>query len=200
MKNYRVVDKKEPRFRVSKYRYMPINKEFFEDFKKDNPNIRMDFITFREIIIAINEEYVNFVIENRDGVFLPKGLGRLYLGLYPRKERRKLDHSDGKVEQVFQAFETGGFEGKIMWCWDNVKYKTDNVNYFSFIGYRNFKTRASQAFINNPELYIRDVKRVKKEEYLKRKENARTQINSPICDKPSEDGEQGSECGFEVDQ
>lgn len=198
MRNYIHVDKKEPRFRVSKYRFQSINREMFAEFEQKHPNIKMDYLTFKDIIMAINQEIVNLVIDNRDGVFLPKGMGRLYLGLYPFKVAKKIEEN-GKIKKVLLDFQIGNSQGKIMWSWSNVKYRTDNLNYFSFIGHRDFKTRASHAFINNPERYVRDIKSIRKEEILKRKEYGRTKINSQICDQPIEDAIESSEWGFETD-
>ena len=198
MRDYKEVDKKQPRFRVSKYRFNPLNRELFDRFKEANPSLKIDYQTFKNIITEVNLEIVRLVITEREGVFLPKSMGRLYLGLYPPATRKK-ELVDGKIKQVFHNFDTSSFEGKIMWGWDGVRYKIDNIMFYCFIGHRDFKKRASQGFTETPYLYVRENKYIVKEEYRRKDRNARAQINSQVGDQPSEDTEQSSEFGFALD-
>lgn len=191
MRTYRISDRKEPRFRVSKFRYTVLNRELYDKFKQQNPNIKIDYITFKEIVITINQEIVNFVIDNKEGVFLPANMGRIHLGLYPPKERpsnAEVIQNEG-IQATHFNFDSNGFVGKIIWLSGDTQYKTENTKFYGFIGHRDFKTRASQGFRNNPELYIRPATMIKAHEHYKRINNERNKINSQSSDQPSEDTE-----------
>lgn len=202
MKTYRKTDRRAPRFRVAKYRYTALNKELFDRFKEANPNVKMDYLFFKDTILSINEEIVNFVMDNREGVFLPSGMGRVYLGLFPPKERplRVETIRNEGIHATHFNFDSNGFMGKIIWLFDDTRYKTENLKYYGFIGYRTFKNRASNAFRTEPGRYVREANMIRSHEFFKRKKNERNEINSEIGNQPSEDTEQGDECGFETNQ
>lgn len=194
MRRYRIVDKTAPRFRLSKFRYTVLNRELFDKFKEKYPNIKMDYLVFKDIVCAINEEFISYVINNKEGVFLPCGMGKIYLCMYPPKERYLNDvvKREQGIHSTHFNFHSSDFVGKITWIMDGVKYKTDNTEFYGFIGHRNFKTRASNAFKTQPELYIREARMIRAHEHYKRKNNERAKANSEISDQPSEDAEQGS--------
>lgn len=168
MKMYKIVDKKAPRFRRSKYRYNIINKElhrkFVEQFDTD-----IDWATFKAIAEKINLEIREVALNNREGVILPEQMGNIWLGLFKSKERMiNQPHMRTTGEHAtYFSFETSGLQGKICWDFHNVKYKVKNYPYWGFVGHRNFKEKASDNFLEAPELYSRIPGIEKKEEYLK---------------------------------
>lgn len=65
-------------------RHSSLNKNLFKKFKKTYPNIKIDWETFKEIIIRGNEIFREGFLENREGVVLPEGLGKLFIGAYEK--------------------------------------------------------------------------------------------------------------------
>lgn len=183
---YKKVDLTAPRFRISKYRYIALNQELFARFLEEHKNIQIDWSTFRNLIIAINEEFVDEVINNRDGVVLPKGLGRMYMCMF--KPTKKLDYSPG----LAQSLASDGLLGKIAWTHRDTRYKIDNARFYSFTAHRTFKRAAAHEFKTRPEFYIFESKITSKEENIKRINSERLKTNSQISDQPSEDTEQVS--------
>lgn len=169
MKRYKIVDKKAPRFRRSKYRYNVINKDLHQRFVEET-NIDIEWELFKEINKYINLEIRDTAIKSRNGVILPKQMGNIWLGLFKMKERPLNEpyiRNTGNHATYF-SFETSGLQGKICWDFNNVKYKVRNYTYWGFVGHRDFKTMASHNFLENPELYTKINSIVKREEIFKK--------------------------------
>lgn len=168
MKRYKIVDKKAPRYRRSKYRYNIINKDLHKRFVEET-SIDIDWEFFKVINEYINTEIRDVTLNSRDGVILPKQMGNIWLGLFKMKERPLNEpyiRNTGNHATYF-SFETSGLQGKICWDFDKVKYKVKNYPYWGFMAHRDFKTKASHNFLENPELYSRINAIIKKEEKLK---------------------------------
>lgn len=193
MRRYKEVDKKAPRFRVSKYRYTPLNRELFDKFKEAHPNIKMDYLTFKDIVCNINQEYVNYALKERDGVFLPCGLGRIYLCMFPPVKRLKDKERIREAGYSIFNFDSSGFVGKISWKHADARYKVDNIRFYGFVAHRDFKKGASNGFKNTPERYPVEISLIRAYETYKLKNIERIKTNSQISDQPGEDTEQGCE-------
>lgn len=173
MKRYKVIDKKAPRYRISKYRYNVLNPDLFEEFKEQNPDIEIDWKDFKTIVGAISEEYIDHVTNNRDGALLPAQLGKLWCGLFPaRKLDTRVEKAPGFM-YINYALLTG-MVGKICWDFNNVTYRVKNYPFYGFIGHRGFKVKASTSFKEQPEVFrsnipskdeVRKTKILKKLEY-----------------------------------
>lgn len=189
-KVYKQCDRKAPRFRKTKWRYDIINKDLYNRFLKLNEGFHIEYDDFHLINEMINIEIRKYAVENREGIILPKGLGRIWLGLFPAKRNRLLE--TGVIDYNFN---TGGFKGKICWDFDFVKYRIENGEYYGFNAHRDFKQQVSKRFNANPSLYMRIDSTIKKGQgYKKRKleENERDRLNAQISDQSGEDNSQGS--------
>lgn len=191
---YKPVDKKEPRFRMSKYRHIPLQRDMYQRFKEKYPNLKVDYNLFKNIVYSINDKYIDVAITERDGVYLPCGMGRLQLRMFKLspgvRQPDKLASDLTSTRVTHFDFHSDSFVGKIIWSLTGVKYnKTKNTKFYCFLGHRTFKNKASSCFKTHPEFYKRDYTVVADQEYRKRPENARTQINSQISNQPSEDSE-----------
>lgn len=156
MQRYKIVDKKAPRFRRSKFRYNLVNKDLWKRFI-DETGIDVSWDEFRDINASIGLEITNMAIEERDGVILPEQMGNIWLGLF-KMATRPLNEQHMRTtgeHATFFSFETFGLQGKICWDFDNCRYKVKNYPYWGFVGHRDFKTKASHNFKENPELYKR---------------------------------------------
>lgn len=189
MKEYIPIDRKEPRFRLSKYRYIVLNRDLFDRFKKENPNLKMDYIVFKDIIGAISERYVDLAIQERDGIYLPAGMGKIQLCMFKVGERQENSYLSKQIGKRITHFDlhSDSMVGKIIWCMDGVKYKTDNTRYYAFFGHRTFKNKASHAFRTVPEFYAREYKMIRKYEFRKLATHyARIEADDQSGDQPGE--------------
>ena len=84
---------KAPRARCE--RYVCLNKEMFKKFKKLYPHINIDWKTFKKIIIRGNEIFREGFLNNREGVVLPQGFGKLFIGAYEKSPHK--NYYDWKV-------------------------------------------------------------------------------------------------------
>jgi hypothetical protein len=172
-------DIKAPRFRTQKWRYSFINRELYEEFLKENPKYHIEYEDFKLINSKINEEIIDLTINNREGVTLPKGMGRFCIGLFPTKNN----------------LNSGDMRGKIMWDFKYNRYKIRHKVYYGFVAHRTFKRTVSKALGENYGMYlkIRTIQ-VAHERYKIRKliKSERNKLNNQVCDQPSEDTTQGS--------
>ena len=169
MKLYKIVDRKAPRYRRAKHRYNLINKDLWAKFVTET-GIKLSWEQFKEISQEINTEARNLALENREGVMLPEQMGHLWMGLFPAKERilnEPYARNTGNHATHF-SFETFGMQGKIVWEFTRkVRYKVKNHQFWGFIAHRDFKTKASNNFKDNPELYRRINLMIRNTEYYK---------------------------------
>lgn len=184
--NNRKPNLKAPRFRLR--RYSIVNTELHKQFLIENPNIHIDYLDFKFIIEQINLEIIQQVLDNREGVLLPKGLGRIWIGLFLPKDNKK-------ARSAIKQNPFDKTEGKICWNFDYVKYKIKEGDFYGFMAHRNFKRTTSKALVNNPELYARIAsitRRTENYKKIKLEEIEHNGLNNQGGDKSSEDTEQSS--------
>lgn len=183
MKYYKKTDKTRPRFRISKYRYNLINKDLHKSFV-EKTGIKMTWKEFKDIAGAISDEYVKIAIEERDGVALAKGMGNVYLALYPFS-REAVEYLRTKATEDMYHHFFKEFDGKVTWDFRCLKYRVKNRMYWSFKPHRNFKTAAHHAFLEQPERYKRvrtherNMGRIKIQKLLKDEYNIIERGNQP---------------------
>lgn len=185
---YKEPDRKGPRFRATSWRYNLMNRDLYKRFLEENPSIDISYNDFKFIFKQINVEIIDQSINNREGIILPKGLGRIWIGLFP------------PLKMPAGADIFSDMTGKICWDFDFVKYSIDNPQFYGFIAHRSFKNRVSSALRYTPERYIRINKIIQAHENRKKRkleQDESDRLNNKICYQSSEDTEQSSECGFE---
>lgn len=200
-----MVDRTAPRFRASKYRYNLINNELYEKFRETHPNIVISWKDFKKINETINETYVEEILANREGAVLPEQMGRVWLGLFPAKERILNEPYVRETGEhaTFFSFHSNGMQGKIVWDFSLVKYKVENRHFYGFSAHRSFKTAASKCFISNPELYSRIFSIVAASEAhknLKNNRDERNRLNNTSGDNTGQNTTQDGERGLASDQ
>lgn len=191
MKVYKIIDPTEPRFRISKYRHIVINRTLWERYNEESEQ-KIDYETFKKIGEEISKEIVNIAISERDGVVLPERMGRIWLGLFktknPFSDKEVLRNHGLDVKRF--SFETNGFQGKIVWDFNNIRYKFRDHEFYSFEAHRSFKTISSHNFKNNPELFVR--KDLSKSEKGKRQKLEQDELNRRGSNKSDQDTNEGS--------
>ena len=120
------------------------------DFKKLYPEYgSMTITTFNAIIKQFNNDIVDTVIDNRDGVRLPERLGLLQVMTFPKPKKKLIDF--GKSNETGQIHYHGNWEtdnkiGKITFrnTLDGYSYK--NCRFWGLIPSRFFKKTMSGVF------------------------------------------------------
>jgi hypothetical protein len=166
-------DLNAPRFRYSGLRV--ITEEFVDNFRKKNPAYKdITLGEFKSIVKKFNETLWREVIENRDGIQLPEGLGYLFIGTcQPSTKRTNYDFTNStKYNKAIQNrnWETDGKVAKIFyWSWAE-KYHYKNREVWGFTACRNFKRAVSKEYPLNWTMYhIVDPKKKIREQFKKQR-------------------------------
>jgi hypothetical protein len=162
-KVFRTPDVTAPRFRQSGHNIM--DKEFFKNFKEKYPKYKDLEPSFIKMIIKkFNETFWETVIETRDGVQLPEGIGSIFIGTCKRAKGSNIDYAKSKKYGVSVSntnWETDGKLAKIFYTSYASKYKFEFRECWSFRACRNFKRAVAKTYPENWTLYI-EVDPVKK--------------------------------------
>lgn len=132
--SFKAPDITAPRFKI---RSKPvIDKDFLDKFRKRFPeNRNIKHTTFSRIMIAVHEEIVQGIIENRDGIELPEGLGFLFIANCQKSKKQNIDFKASKLagEKVLhQNWESDNRLMKIMFSNGAAKYKLPNKQVWAF--------------------------------------------------------------------
>jgi hypothetical protein len=139
-------------------RYNPVDTTFYKRFRKKFP--QHNALTNRElrtIINAYNNKIWENVLEHRDGVELPEGLGYIFIGSC--QESKKFNTNYGvslKTNSVVghKNFESDNFVAKIFYTNYANKYKFKNRDIWAFKGCRNFTRAVAQIYPENWKKYV----------------------------------------------
>lgn len=178
---------KKPDLKAPRFRYNGANvvtEEFLERFKTKYPvyaDITMS--EFNMIVKAFNEALWKEVIEYRDGVQLPEGLGQLFIGTcQPATKRTNYDFVNSlKHNQTVKNrnWETDGKIAKIFyWSWAE-KYHYKHREVWGFVACRNFKRAVAKEYPLNWTMYhVVDPRTKRREQFNKMvgKEKVKQQV------------------------
>lgn len=149
-------DLKAPRFRLQTYEI--VSNEFVKKFKEKFP--KYAHLSIREIkkyIKAVNEEFYKTVIDERDGVELPEGVGIIFIGTCQTPIKKNISFEKSfkyGVELTNTNLATDGKLAKIVFTSFNARYKFSNREYWSFVACRNFKRSVARTYPDNWNMYI----------------------------------------------
>ncbi len=156
MQPIRKPDLNAPRFRkpVTKTVTAKTLKAFKEKHKGyDN----VDYETFKSIIAKHCEKIWNTVINTRDGIELPEGIGYIFIGACPARKKQVVDYKKSfecgyKVSTM--NWETDGTIGKIFFSNYNVKYKIRDREIWAFNPVRQFKREFAKVYPEKWKMYL----------------------------------------------
>ena len=155
-KEFRKPDVKAPRFRQSGTNV--IDKQFFEKFREKYPKYKdISDTQIREIIKSFNELLWETVIETRDGVQLPEGIGYIFIGTCNAPKSNNIDYAKSKkygVSVSNKNWETDGKLAKIFYSSYASKYKFAFRECWKFVACRNFKRGVAKTYPENWTIYI----------------------------------------------
>lgn len=156
-KKYNLPDVKAPRFRQNGFSVL--TKKFFDNFKTKYPKHKdMSESEIRNIIKRFNELMWENVIEYRDGVQFPEGIGTLFIATCENAKSKNVDHVKSKKYGVAVSntnWETDGKLAKIFYTSYASKYKFEFRECWGFRACRNFKRAVAKAYPENWTMYIK---------------------------------------------
>lgn len=155
-KQFKKPDLKAPRFRPDVYQVM--NQELFDSFREKHPRYKnMTDAQLRKIGKTFNTMLWETVIDTRDGVQLPEGLGYIFIGTCKASKKKNVDyaksHKYGKM--VTQTnWDTDGKLAKIFYTNYANKYKFINRECWRFQASRTFKRTVAKTYPENWPVYV----------------------------------------------
>jgi hypothetical protein len=156
MLNFRKPDLSAVRYRVKRQNI--INDEYKTAFEKKHPNCKnFSRKELKKIITLFNTRLWQKVIEHRDGIELPEGLGNVFVGSCPRVEKENIDYGKSikyGTKVTHKNYDTDGHVSKIFYTNYNVKYKIQDRKLWGFNACRYFKRAVTQAFKEDFKKYI----------------------------------------------
>jgi hypothetical protein len=156
-KPYKAPDLNAPRYREKIFSIL--NAKLLKEFKEKYPKYKdLDITTFKEIVKDFNEEVWKQVIEHRDGVELPEGIGFLFIASTPAsKHKNNINFSESAKLGVTvhnTNLKTDNRLAKIMYSNYHAKYRFAFRDVWGFQGVRQFKRAVAQTFPDNYNRYV----------------------------------------------
>lgn len=155
-KSFKKPDLNGPRFRKEVYNIF--NPDFFKSFKDKYPKYKdLSEKDIREVIKKFNVLFWETVIDKRDGVQFPEGLGYLFIGTCQTSKKSNVDFGKSSKYGVTVTNNNWGTDGKlakIFYTNYASKYKFMNRECWAFIGCRNFKRHVARTYPENWTIYV----------------------------------------------
>jgi hypothetical protein len=156
MKEIRKPNLNGPRFREKRISILTAKtlKKFKEKYPEyDSLSLRM----FKDIIMTFNSLIVDGIIDNRNGVELPEGLGYIFMGTCPSPRKKNIDYKKSLnygVETTHKNWDSDNKLLKIFYTNYNTKYPFKNKAVWGFKARKEFRKAASEAYKDNWTKYI----------------------------------------------
>ncbi len=138
-----------PRYRQSCARLL--NADTYQIFLDKHPEEKdCDVDTFKKVVKAFNGFLWKGVIDNRDGVELPDGLGNIFIGSC--KTPRKTENVDVNttiklgVKVINRNLATDGYLAKIFYSNHHNRFRFKYRNFWKFKGVKPFTQATSKAY------------------------------------------------------
>jgi len=163
-KQFKKPDLNAPRFREKCIYVLTI--ELFNKFKAKFPEYNITYKEFRTIVRTYNTQLTEGVIDNRDGVELPEGLGYIFIGSCPQMSKRvNIDYKKSSQYGIITTHRNWESDNKVMKIFftnNHVKYKLKNKQIWHFAANRDFKRKASKNYVEdwNKYIYINNNKKI----------------------------------------
>jgi len=153
---YKKPDLNAPRFRPGRINIL--KRTLYEAFIKKYPKYKdVDLKTFKSIIRTFNENLYQGIIQNRDGVELPEGLGYIFMGTCPAAKKKNIDREKSLkygVATSHQNWDSDSNLLKIFYTNQKTKYPLQNKQVWAFKAVKQFRKAASDAYKENWPKYI----------------------------------------------
>jgi len=132
--------------------------DYLKAFKKRYPEYKdLTSREFRDIIKTFNMNLVDCVLENRNGVELPEGLGYIFIGTCPPAKKKNVDYKKsiefGTVA-LFKNWDSDNRLMKIFYTNRNTKFPFLHREVWSFKAGKEFRHKASVQYRENWAKYV----------------------------------------------
>jgi hypothetical protein len=155
-RSYRTPDLNAPRFRPKRTNLL--KRSLYEAFIEKYPKYKdVSLETFKEIIRTFNQELYMGIINNRDGVTLPEGLGFIFMGTCPAAKKVNVDRAKSKEFGILAQHQNWDSDNnllKIFYTNHTSRYPLQNKQVWAFKAVRQFRKAASDAYKKNWQMYI----------------------------------------------
>ena len=185
MKSIRKPDLNAPRFRNKASTLMVL--DTLEKFKEKYPKYQhITMATFKKIIMTFNGNLTEGIIENRNGVQLPDGLGYIFMGSCPKAKKENINYKKSLefgIRTNHKNWDSDNRLLKIFYTNRTSKYPFRNKQVWAFQAVRQFKRAASAAFVEDWTKYI-EVTATQKvsgifDRYRKKEQHQNLKVNIP---------------------
>jgi hypothetical protein len=149
-------DLKGPRFRNK--RISVLTRKTLKQFQEKYPEYKdLSLKEFKGIVMTFNAEIVQGILDNRDGIELPEGLGFIFMGSCPPAKKKNVDYSKSLkygIETSHKNWDSDNKLLKIFYTNHTTKYPFTNKQVWSFKASKPFRKMASDMFKENWAMYI----------------------------------------------
>lgn len=157
MGNFRKPDVKAPRFRAN--RTGLLNANFCKLFRKKFPKYAdLSDDQIKEIVRVFNTQLWKGVIEYRDGIELPEGLGNVFVGTCSSPKIRYNSDFGASIKNDIltriKNYESDGHIAKVFYTNYATKYLFAYREFWEFKGDRDFTRTVSKEYRENWKKYI----------------------------------------------
>lgn len=156
MKEIRKPDLNAPRFRSKRISILTV--KTLKALKKKYPEYsNLSLKEFKEIIMTFNNKLAEGIIDNRNGIELPDGLGFLFMGTCPPTKKKNIDYKKSHqygVETSHRNWDSDNKLLKIFYTNRNSKHPFENKQVWSFKAVKQFRQKASEAYKTDWAKYI----------------------------------------------
>ena len=163
MKNsFKQPDLNGPRFRPKSKNIL--TKNLYERFLSKYPEYKdLSAEDFKKIITTFNGKICEGIIDNRNGVELPDGLGYLFIGTCPPAKKKNIDIGKSRkygVATTHKNWDSDNNLMKIFYTNHASRYPFQNKQVWAFKGVKQFRKAASDAYkVEWPKYIVVDDKR-----------------------------------------
>jgi nucleoid DNA-binding protein len=167
MNQFKKPDFSKPRCRPK--RLEVDGKEFYKALLEKVPEAsKLSHLEVRNLIKQFNETVLQNIVDNREGVELPQGLGYIFIGSCKVK-KECVDYGKSikyGIRVTHKNWNTEGYLSKIFYSNCSVKYKIQDNNLWVFKAARKLKNEVSKAFSENWNKYIHIDESTKLSKYI----------------------------------
>ena len=148
MKEIKKPNVKGPRFREGFKTLLSL--QTLDAFKQKYPEYAdLSLAEFKKIVMTFNKCLCQEIIDNRNGIELPEGLGFIFMGTCQKAKRKNIDFPKARVygiEVINKNWDSDGKLLKIFYTNYNSKYPFLHRTVWSFKAVKQFRKQASEAY------------------------------------------------------
>ena len=156
MKEFKKPDLNAPRFRNKSMSIL--NSSLLKEFKKKYPEYKdLNILEFKKIIGTFNSNITKGIIENRNGVELPEGLGYIFMGTCSPAKKNNINYKKSEIQGFSTKHHNWDSDNKLLKIFytnQNTKYPFKNKQVWAFKAVKIFRKAASEAYKKNWTKYI----------------------------------------------